>query len=925
MATQPTRNDLEQRISFLEQELHDKNEKLKLLTSNFENELKLAREKTQEKERNIHRITSTFETFFNTIDDFLFVLDEQGNIIHCNSTVEKRLGYTVEELKGQSILNVHPEDRRSETAKVATEVIAEKLASFQIPLVTKQGKQIYVETSAKHGTWNGKPAIFGVSKDITKLKLSEEKFSSVFYLNPSASGLTEANTGSFIEVNDAFCKLFDYTKEETIGHTAVELQIMTQKTKDKILSKADSLGRIYNVETEFKTKNGDLKSVLISSQNINIQDVTYRYTVVHDVTEIQKAKERAEENEQKFSMLLNACPEPLSVTSLEDGRFIVTNEALHKAFGFEKEEVINHTSIELNAWLSVEDRQRWANELNKYGSVRGVEFQLRTKQNGIRDFLISSDIIELDKKKCTINFYVDITDRKNIEIELLAAKEKAEESESKFKNLFLNMINAFALHEMIFNDNGKPIDYVFLEVNPIWEQHVGLKAETVIGKSIKQIMPNIEQSWIDRYGRIVLTGTPDEFIDYNEATQKYYNVFAYKHEGNKFAVFFNDITDKKQAEIELIKAKEKAEESDRLKTAFLQNMSHEIRTPLNAICGFSGFLSSEDLSADKRKNFVQIIQDSSDQLLSVVSDILMISSLETKQEKINISNVCINSILIELLAIFEQQAKDRNTSLSSEAELADSISEIYTDKTKVTQIISNLLSNSLKFTHAGSIEFGYHLIHNEIEFFVKDTGIGIKPELHEAIFDRFRQADNTIQRNYGGTGLGLSICKGLVELLGGRIRVQSQIGKGSTFYFTIPYKPVNEIEKVPILTRQPVNSGTILVAEDDEYNFKFLEEALSYLHSNIIRANNGKEAVEIFKSNPQIDLILMDIKMPVMNGYDAAEIIKSIKPDMPVIALSAYAMEYERAKYESMFDGYLTKPLKEELLTDVISKYFNTR
>jgi len=398
-----------------------------------------------------------------------------------------------------------------------------------------------------------------------------------------------------------------------------------------------------------------------------------------------------------------------------------------------------------------------------------------------------------------------------------------------------------------------------------------------------------------------------------------------------------EITVKERTQ-ELLKAKEKAEESDRLKTAFLQNMSHEIRTPLNAISGFSGILNKPDLSEEKRKSFVSIIQSSSKQLISIVSDILTISALETKQEKLNYDKVCINNIIVDLLSIFKQQSLNQNISLYAKQQLSDKQSEIYTDKTKIIQILTNLLTNALKFTHEGFIEFGYEIVEthgrqyfvethgraslqNELQFYVKDTGIGIKSELHEKIFERFRQADNSIQMNYGGTGLGLSISKGFVELFGGKIWVESELEKGSTFYFTIPYKPVYEIDKTTTPTKQNENFNTILVAEDEEYNFLYIEELLIDLDIKLIHAKDGRETVEIFKANPNIDLILMDIKMPIMTGHEAAIIIKELKPDLPIVAQSAYALEHERAKFERIFDDYLTKPISEDDLKQMVMKY----
>jgi PAS domain S-box-containing protein len=253
-----------------------------------------------------------------------------------------------------------------------------------------------------------------------------------------------------------------------------------------------------------------------------------------------------------------------------------------------------------------------------------------------------------------------------------------------------------------------------------------------------------------------------------------------------------DITNIKNYEKELNIAKEKAEESDRLKTAFLQNISHEIRTPLNAICGFASFFSESGLTFEQQHEYASIIQNSGNQLLAIVTNILTISSLETKQEILVAEEVCLNKVLVELSTIFSNQIKEKDLSMRTHLPFTDDQSIVYTDKTKVAQVLTNLITNAIKFTEQGFVEFGYNLVNRELEFFVKDTGLGISPELHEKIFERFRQADKSIQQKYGGTGLGLSISKGFVELLGGKMRVESEPYKGSTFYFTIPFTPVNE-------------------------------------------------------------------------------------------------------------------------------------
>ncbi len=381
----------------------------------------------------------------------------------------------------------------------------------------------------------------------------------------------------------------------------------------------------------------------------------------------------------------------------------------------------------------------------------------------------------------------------------------------------------------------------------------------------------------------------------------------------------------KEANAELLKARDKAEESIRLKTAFLHNMSHEIRTPMNAIHGFSKLLSKPDLAEEKRLSYTSIIQNSSNQLLSIVTNILTISSIETKQEKPELTNVCINDIIRDLYIIFNQKAIKRGIAFNMQLELTDDQSVINTDKTKVIQILTNLLTNAFKFTHHGFIDFGYRLISDKgkevLEFFVNDSGIGIKPEYHTIIFERFRQAEAQIQENYGGTGLGLSISKAFVELLGGKIRVESEPDKGSCFFFTLPYHHV-PIE--PTIASAVLSSNlrkTILIAENEDINFILIEDLLMDMGHKVLRSKNGKEAVDLCFSNAPIDLVFMDIKMPVMDGYTAAKLIKNHRPELPLIAQSAYALENEIDKYQSVFDDYLTKPLKIDELKSILAKH----
>jgi PAS domain S-box-containing protein len=379
-----------------------------------------------------------------------------------------------------------------------------------------------------------------------------------------------------------------------------------------------------------------------------------------------------------------------------------------------------------------------------------------------------------------------------------------------------------------------------------------------------------------------------------------------------------------QINTELVISKNKAEEADKLKSAFLANMSHEIRTPLNAILGFASLLKTPNLSTEKTESFVDIIDSSGQQLLAIINDILDISKIEAGQISISIANVNITDVLNELYHQFEKQAEQKKIRLELRNDFRNRKLEVSTDEIRLRQILNNLLSNAIKFTHEGSVEFGVRIIENFMEFYVKDTGIGIPDVDQKMIFEPFRQVENNNSRTYGGNGLGLSISKALVEKLGGSMSLTSKIDKGSAFAFTIPYVNAKDTmrESHQENSENHWDNQIILIAEDECYNFLFLEELLQPTGVKILHARDGKEAVELVRRNPKISLVLMDIKMPVMDGYTATRIIKELKPRLPVIAQTAYAMSEDREKTRKAgFDNFISKPIVQDNFIKVLSDY----
>jgi len=382
---------------------------------------------------------------------------------------------------------------------------------------------------------------------------------------------------------------------------------------------------------------------------------------------------------------------------------------------------------------------------------------------------------------------------------------------------------------------------------------------------------------------------------------------------------------------ELFSAKEKAVESDRLKTEFFHNMSHEVRTPLNGILGFTSMLLDPDLLIAERKQYMGIIQDSGHQLLQIIDDILEISRLQTKQVKISECSFCLNDVLTDLFYAFETITKEKNVRLELNTTLPNNECIIISDKVKLRKIVHNLLINSIKFTDEGFIKFGYEIVNNEIIISVIDSGIGIRQKNHEIIFKRFSQEEKKLSDKVGGLGLGLSIARENAKLLGGNITLKSEKGKGATFFVTIPYKQGkkhsinNNIRKKKILLSDPPYNHTVLIVEDEEVNYIYLQTLLknnAELNCTILHANNGKEAVEICKDNHDIDIILMDLKMPTMNGFEATKLIKIFRPNLPIVAQTSYSTIEEQEKAISVgCEDFISKPISEETLVGIINKY----
>ncbi len=638
-------------------------------------------------------------------------------------------------------------------------------------------------------------------------------------------------------------------------------------------------------------------------------------------TPIQKKdtpKFKSKEN-LHFKELFDLAGDAIFLADIKTGKIVDCNKTACKNLGYTKRELLNLKVSDLDStYISLEDEQKKWNSLKPNKPIT-IEGKHKRKDGSEFPVEIRISILENNGKKEILGIARDISEFKK-------ANDKLIESEEKYKALYEKA--PLAYHSL--NKDG-----FILDINPAWLKILGYKKSEVINKYAGNFLTAESH---EKFKFLFPIFKEKGFISNEQFTmiKKDKTKIQVLYEGcigltpdGKFKqtyCTFKDVTEEVKAKKELVKAKEKAEESNRLKSEFLHNMSHEIRTPMNGILGFSELLSNPNLSIEKQQHFIKIIQNSGKLLLRIIDDILEISRLGTKQVKVINEKVCLNDLMVELFSIFDAKAKENKTPLYLKTPLSDDESCIETDISKLHKIISNLLENALKYTNKGFIEFGYYLEKNSLKIYVKDTGIGILPSKLNVIFDRFTQAnEHPLNSNASGLGLGLSIAKENVELLGGTLKVTSEVMKGSEFVLTIPFK--NSLKETKKEINKNKNKCKVLIVEDEEVNVLYLKTIIhDFEDCNIVHAKNGKEAVEIVQQdkNETITLILMDLKMPVMNGFEATKKIKKIHPNAIVIAQTAYSTSNEKKKaLESGCTDFISKPLHKEMIKEILKKYLN--
>ncbi len=758
------------------------------------------------------------------------------------------------------------------------------------------------------------------------LRENEEKLQSIFSAAPVGIGL--AVDRILIEVNDFFCHMTGYSRKELIGKS---MEFVYSST-DEFISAGEKIYRELSekgtgsVETKLKSKDGRIINVILNSTPLDKNDHSKGVTfTMLDISDRKRAEDELKKADRSINTLIsNLQGIVYRCKNDRDYTMEFLSEGVKELTGYFPEDILQNGKISYNDIIHKDDQENvWTEVQNAVKNRQHYQlvYRIITKSGDIRwvwekgEGVFTKD----DELEFLEGFITDITERIN-------AEKALRESEEKYRGIFENVQNVYY---------ETSIEGTILVVSPSIRilSKGQYSIEDLIGKSMidyysdlgdRQVILNelrskgkvtdFEVSFKNKDGSLVPCSISANFIMDSNGQPK------------KIIGSMNDITDRKNVTEALKLAKDKAEASDKLKTSFLNNISHEVRTPLNGILGFAEIMSQPDLSDEDKTESLLMLRESSERLLNTITNYMDISLLTSGSLSVHNRDFSPAKILKEIFESFEAICSARNLVLMLKISGDDMNLIINSDPEIFQKIIIHLLNNAVKFTEHGSIDFGYHVHVNDIMFFVKDTGIGIGKESIEIVFDKFSKEEKGHLKITEGSGLGLSIAKGMTEILGGRIVAESVIGEGSCFsvYLPVAHKPSFLRQNIPLKDDKKIKQGDlILVAEDDDTNFFYLNALITReTVAKVLRAANGREAIEMFNANPGINLILMDMKMPEIDGFEATRQIKLLNPNVPIIAITAYAMSGDEDRIIAAgCDGYISKPINKKSLKDKMSEF----
>ncbi|MFO7863980.1 MAG: PAS domain S-box protein, partial [Salinivirgaceae bacterium] len=788
----------------------------------------------------------------------LIVMDKNHNLLDANRSVLQFTEKTKDEIVGKKCYEVMHQLFDPVYGCPLKQSLASKMPAHTDRYDAVSGKHFLVETSPILDA-NGEIVNFlGAMYDITALKETErilvqsgENFRKIFQFSVSAMFIISEHH-RIADANQAACKLLEFTEDELIGKHVLDITHPADHdiTFERLKSKKWAEQGIFQMKKRYITKTGHTVHGQVSTSRVKRENNKAFYIAqVLDISSAIREKELLIAKAEQFKTLFTDSESMKLLIDPQTKKIIEANKAACRFYGYTHKEITQLTIDKINTLPSDELERQMSRALAKQRSF--FKFKHRLKSGEIKNVEVHSGEIEYKNNRLLYSIIHDATP-------IAEAQRALVESEARYRKMIDNMHSGVA----VYQPNADLSDFEFVDFNKAAERITKSSRKQIIGSTLKQQFPNMEQA--DLFKALVTCAKTGEDvflppIFYKDKRREGWRKnHIYKLNSGEIVAIFEDVTPEIIARQKLIEAKNKAEEADKLKSAFLANVSHEIRTPMNGIMGFAQRLSHPGLPEHKRNMYTRIIIESSSQLLSILNDVLDISKIETGQVVVRRHTTKLNAMLEDLYTFYKTSATQKGINLFVKKDLSDAEATIETDETKLRQILNNLINNALKFTPQGYIEFGYKQKDSSIIFYVKDTGIGIEKSKHLKIFDRFSQVGANKYEN-NGTGLGLAICKSYIELMGGSITIQSNPGNGTLFEFDHPYQMASKAVSLDIdvngqVTPQntkPAGAPTILIAEDEDINFTLMQAELRDLDVELLHAKNGAEAVEMVKEHAE--------------------------------------------------------------------------
>jgi PAS domain S-box-containing protein len=895
----------------------------------------------------LHDITDRkkYEESLERMNDFSFRMLENfptlmwrtnlnGKCIYVDKHFVEFTGKSKERAFGFQWLDLlHPEDRERFYEELITAFEHYAPNDTEVRMLHKSGQYRWVNIINRpfydvNGKYDG---YIGIGIDITERKIAEEGIRRYEVISQKARDIIHLvdTTGNLIDVNEASLKAYGYTIEEMLAMNVSELRAEGIVTRE-LLDRINKEGLFY--ETIHRRKNGSTFPVEISSQGVDIGDKRMLVSIVREISERKQVEKELRDSEEKFKQIFHTTADSIIIEEVSNeelyGRIIDVNDTACEIWGYSREEFLCMNIRDLDPDKRME-RDDYLGSLIKENSLIRFERVWVTKDGRKLSVVVDAHRIALGSKNAMFFVARDVTMFKRATQQLI-------ESQERYQSLFMNMRHPFSYHRVILDENGNPADFEYVQVNNAFEKYFKRSKEELINRRFSNIFPHAKENFdTELFFKVAMTGQ-SEYREtyYSNIAERWCSIAVYSPEKYHFAVVLTDTHDRKVAEMELTRAKEQAVAANKAKSEFLANMSHEIRTPLNGIQGMIDLTLLTDLNAEQIEN-ITTAKKCADSLLTVINDILDFSKMEAGKLSIDKVDFNIKKLIDDTTKAHAVHANDKGLELiyafSSNIPLY-----LFGDPNRLQQVLNNLISNSIKFTENGEVTIAVKRTsvtneYIELKFSVSDTGIGIPQESMDKLFKSFSQVDGSYTRKFGGTGLGLAISKQLVEIMGGKMWLESEIGKGSTFHFSIPFK----IGSKPLEKDEPnlikdivINALNILVVEDDNVNQMVLSRMLKDKGYLVDIVGNGLEALAAYE-NKRYDLILMDIQMPEMDGIEATKRIREKegwKKHTPIVALTAFALQGDRERFLAIgMDEYLPKPVKMEDLLQMIEKVLESR